>query len=135
MRAVVQRVSRAQVTVSEEIVGKIGRGLLVLLGVAQADTEADADYLAEKNCRIAYFRGRERKDEPGHGFGTRSNSSNLAVHPLRRHSPRQTTVIRRGSPAPACPSALRVFCGTHPNGRHSMRNRPLPANDAGGIGE
>ncbi len=55
MRAVVQRVSRAQVTVSEEIVGKIGRGLLVLLGVAQADGEADADYLAEKIVGLRIF--------------------------------------------------------------------------------
>jgi D-tyrosyl-tRNA(Tyr) deacylase len=55
MRAVVQRVSQAQVTVSEEIVGKIGRGLLVLLGVAQADNEADADYLAEKIVGLRIF--------------------------------------------------------------------------------
>ena len=48
MRAVVQRVSRAQVTVKCEITGKIGRGLVVLLGVAHADVEADADYLADK---------------------------------------------------------------------------------------
>ena len=55
MRAVVQRVSRAQVTVSEEIVGKIGRGLLVLLGVAQADGEAGADYLAENIGGLRIF--------------------------------------------------------------------------------
>jgi len=55
MRAVEQRVSRAQVTVSEEIVGKIGRGLLVLLGVAQVDNEADADYLAEKIVGLRIF--------------------------------------------------------------------------------
>ncbi|MGH9500110.1 MAG: D-aminoacyl-tRNA deacylase [Terriglobales bacterium] len=48
MRAVVQRVSRAQVTVGGEAAGKIGRGLLVLLGVAVTDAESDADYLAEK---------------------------------------------------------------------------------------
>ncbi len=48
MRAVVQRVSRASVKVAGEITGEIGKGLLVLLGVAREDTEADADYLAEK---------------------------------------------------------------------------------------
>lgn len=48
MRAVVQRVSQAQVSVGQEVTGKIGRGLLVLLGVGQADTDSDADYLAEK---------------------------------------------------------------------------------------
>jgi D-tyrosyl-tRNA(Tyr) deacylase len=55
MRAVVQRVSRAQVTVRGEAVGKIERGLLVLLGVAVADQEADADYLAEKIVGLRVF--------------------------------------------------------------------------------
>jgi D-tyrosyl-tRNA(Tyr) deacylase len=53
MRAVVQRVSRAKVTVNDWVAGEIGLGLLVLLGVGQGDTEADAIYLAEK---IAGFR-------------------------------------------------------------------------------
>lgn len=48
MRAVVQRVTRAKVTVDDEIVGEIGNGLVVLLGVAVADVARDADYLAEK---------------------------------------------------------------------------------------
>jgi len=55
MRAVVQRVSRAQVTVSGEITGKIDRGLLVLLGVSATDTKADADYLAEKLAGLRIF--------------------------------------------------------------------------------
>jgi D-tyrosyl-tRNA(Tyr) deacylase len=55
MRAVVQRVSRAQVTVHGEITGKIGLGLLVMLGVGQSDTEADATYLAEKICGLRVF--------------------------------------------------------------------------------
>jgi D-tyrosyl-tRNA(Tyr) deacylase len=55
MRAVVQRVSRAQVSVNGEITGKIGLGLLVLLGVGQSDTEADAIYLAEKICGLRVF--------------------------------------------------------------------------------
>ncbi len=55
MRAVVQRVSRAQVTVNGEIVGQIGRGLLVLLGVAATDTESDADYLADKISGLRIF--------------------------------------------------------------------------------
>jgi len=48
MRAVVQRVTRARVTVDDEIVGEIGNGLAVLLGVAPDDTNDDADYLAHK---------------------------------------------------------------------------------------
>lgn len=55
MRAVVQRASRAQVTVNNEIVGQIGTGLLVLLGVAAADIESDADYLAEKIAGLRIF--------------------------------------------------------------------------------
>jgi len=55
MRAIVQRVSRAQVAVEKEIVGKIGRGLLVLLGVAHEDRETDADYLANKIARLRVF--------------------------------------------------------------------------------
>src|SRR5262249_61835307 len=55
MRAVIQRVSRASVTVEGRIVGHIGTGLLVLLGVARTDSEAAADYLAEKIAGLRVF--------------------------------------------------------------------------------
>ncbi len=55
MRAIVQRVSRAKVTVNGEVAGEIGTGLLVLLGVATSDTEADARYLADKISRLRIF--------------------------------------------------------------------------------
>src|SRR6202047_2220891 len=55
MRAVVQRVSRARVTVREQVTGKIDRGLLVLLGMTHADSEADADYLADKITGLRIF--------------------------------------------------------------------------------
>jgi D-aminoacyl-tRNA deacylase len=55
MRAVVQRVSRARVSVGEEVVGKIGPGLLVLLGVAKSDTVAQAEYLAAKITGLRVF--------------------------------------------------------------------------------
>jgi D-aminoacyl-tRNA deacylase len=55
MRAVVQRVSGAQVIVGNEVVGKIGSGLLVLLGVAKTDTRADAEYLATKITGLRIF--------------------------------------------------------------------------------
>jgi D-aminoacyl-tRNA deacylase len=55
LRAVVQRVSRAQVSVAEEVVGKIGPGLLVLVGVAKSDTQADAEYLAAKIIGLRIF--------------------------------------------------------------------------------
>jgi len=55
MRAVIQRVSQSCVTVNQETVGRIDRGLLVLLGVADTDTEADADYLADKISLLRIF--------------------------------------------------------------------------------
>jgi D-tyrosyl-tRNA(Tyr) deacylase len=61
MRAVVQRVTRASVTVDGEVVGQIGRGCLVLLGVAGDDTETDADYLAEKIAGLRYFEDADGK--------------------------------------------------------------------------
>ena len=60
MRAVVQRVSRAQV-VNGEITGRIGRGLLVLLGVSTSDAETDAEYLAEKIAGLRIFEDKDGK--------------------------------------------------------------------------
>jgi len=61
MRAVVQRVSRARVTVKEWTSGEIGLGLLVLLGVGHGDTEADAIYLAEKVAGLRVFEDEDGK--------------------------------------------------------------------------
>src|SRR5208337_3474837 len=61
MRAVIQRVSRAAVKVDGELTGEIGKGLLVLLGVAQDDNEADADYLAGKIAGLRIFEDDTRK--------------------------------------------------------------------------
>src|SRR5580704_9622099 len=61
MRAVVQRVSRAQVTVNGDVTGQIGLGLLVLLGVGRDDTEADAIYLAGKICGLRVFEDAQGK--------------------------------------------------------------------------
>jgi D-tyrosyl-tRNA(Tyr) deacylase len=55
MRAVVQRVTRASVTVDGKVVGEIGNGLVVLLGIARDDTEKDATYLAEKIAALRIF--------------------------------------------------------------------------------
>ena len=55
MRAVVQRVKKAAVTVRGETKGVIGEGLLVFLGVGEEDTSADADYLAEKTANLRIF--------------------------------------------------------------------------------
>ncbi len=55
MRAVLQRVSQAQVVVAGETVGAISQGLLVLLGVEQDDAEGDAAYLAKKTAELRLF--------------------------------------------------------------------------------
>lgn len=61
MRAVVQRVSRASVTVDGTTVGSIDHGLLVLLGVSITDSESDADYLADKIAGLRIFEDKEGK--------------------------------------------------------------------------
>lgn len=55
MRAVLQRVKKCQVTVSGKSSGKIGAGILVLLGVGPEDSEEDACYLAEKSVHLRIF--------------------------------------------------------------------------------
>ena len=55
MRVVVQRVSSARVVVSDRITGQVGRGLLILLGIEQDDTEADGQWLAEKIAKLRIF--------------------------------------------------------------------------------
>ena len=61
MRAVVQRVTRASVKVGDEVTGQIAAGLLVLLGVAADDSEADADYLADKVAGLRVFEDADGK--------------------------------------------------------------------------
>ncbi len=61
MRAVVQRVTRASVTIEEEVVGEISEGLLVLLGIAADDTREDADYLLNKIVFLRIFDDNEGK--------------------------------------------------------------------------
>jgi len=61
MRALLQRVSRASVTVDEQVVGKIGQGLLVLLGVGQDDSEVQVKTLADKIAHLRIFGDDEGK--------------------------------------------------------------------------
>ena len=59
MRAVVQRAGEARVTIGSNVVGRIGRGLVVLLGVEQGDTPADAEWLAAKISQMRIFADEE----------------------------------------------------------------------------
>jgi D-tyrosyl-tRNA(Tyr) deacylase len=61
MRVVLQRVTRASVSIEGETVGEIGAGIVVLLGIARDDTERDVDYLLEKIVALRIF-----EDEAGH---------------------------------------------------------------------
>ena len=70
MRALLQRVTEALVSVDGEVVGKIGKGLVVFVGVANDDTEKDAQYLAQKTANLRIF-----PDE-----GDRFNLSALDIH-------------------------------------------------------
>ena len=70
MRALLQRVTHASVTVDGELVSKTGKGLLILLGVAPTDSEKEADFLAEKCVNLRIF-----EDENG-----KMNRSLLDVH-------------------------------------------------------
>ena len=61
MRAVVQRVTRANVKVDGDVVGEIGNGLVVLLGIARDDAKVDAAYLVDKICALRIFDDQEGK--------------------------------------------------------------------------
>ncbi len=59
MKVLLQRVTRASVSIGSEVVGRIGRGLVVFIGVATGDTGKDAQYLAQKTVRLRIFSDEE----------------------------------------------------------------------------
>lgn len=61
MKAVVQRVSKAQVTVAGEVIGKIDKGLMILLGVTHHDTEKDIETIVNKLVNLRIFEDEEQK--------------------------------------------------------------------------
>ncbi len=61
MRALLQRVTEARVTVDRAVTGEIGAGLLVLLGVSKLDTEADAEFVAQKVLNLRIFEDEQGK--------------------------------------------------------------------------
>lgn len=69
MKTVVQRVTRAEVRVGDEVVGKIGRGLALLVGVEKGDGETDADVTARKIAALRIFPNRTPMDMPAADAG------------------------------------------------------------------
>jgi len=61
VKALLQRVTSASVTIDGEVVGKIGRGLVVFVGVAEGDSENDADYLVSKLVNLRIFADKEER--------------------------------------------------------------------------
>ena len=61
MKVLLQRVTGASVSVAGEVVGRVGRGLVVFVGVANGDTEKDAQYLAQKMVNLRIFADKSRK--------------------------------------------------------------------------
>lgn len=61
MRAVIQRVSQASVTIDEQVIGKIDKGFMILLGIHEEDTQEDADYLIRKIPLLRIFEDAEGK--------------------------------------------------------------------------
>ena len=104
MKAVVQRVASAEVTVAGVLKGRIGRGLLIYLGVARDDGAADADWLAEKIASLRIF-----DDANGKMNLSITDAANLSGHPPAALAVSQFTLMgdarkgRRPSWANAAP--------------------------------
>ena len=88
MIALIQRVTQAKVEVKGQIVGQIGKGLLVLLGVEKEDDQAKADKLAEKVLNYRIF-----SDENEFKCSTNRwrSACGITIHPSCRHAKRTTT--------------------------------------------
>ncbi len=118
MKAVIQRVSFASVTVDENLVGRIGKGVLVLLGVEKGDDESRADWLAEKiaglrifadeegkmNLALADVGGRSWRFPSSHwrAIATRGGALPLTRRLRRKRANGCTTISRGRSNASAC---------------------------------
>ncbi len=109
MRSVIQRVTRASVTVGGQIVGQIGRGLLVLVGVAEGDGPADIEYTASKIRDLRMFEDEQGRMNRSVGRGRRRRPRRLAVHAAgrrpARHGGRRS--IRPPRPTPPDPPTRR----------------------------
>ena len=103
MRAVIQRVKQARVEVEGEVVGRIGEGMLILLGAGKDDTEEDARYLAEKIIALRIFEDSEGKMNLSVTDDGRRSPRRLPVHALRRLPERQASVVRQSRSSRSSP--------------------------------
>ena len=98
MRAIIQLVKQASVTVEDKTIGQIGQGLLVLLGVGKTDTEEDAGYLADKITGLRIF-------PDDNALMNRSlldvaeDAGRLPIHLIRRLPQRPAAIIQPGRAA------------------------------------
>ena len=115
MRALVQRVSRASVTVGGEVTGEIGPGLLVLLGVSHEDTEEDADRICHKLRNLRIFEDADgRMNEP---LGARIiATAALALELYHRGLTDEALLkeLRAQAASAAQVLAVRAVCGGQP---------------------
>ena len=127
MRAVVQRVTQADVTVEENVTGAIRQGLVVLLGVEDGDTEKDADYIAEKVAGLRIFDdadGVMNRSVLDIGGGVLSISQ-FTLLGEGQAAELQSCGKTRGSESTVC-----IFQSKTDRQRHSGRRRHLSGGDA-----
>lgn len=115
MRAVIQRVSEARVRIAGATVGEIGPGLLVLLGLAPADTDADAQWLADKIAKLRIF-----PDAEGH-----MNRSLLDLAPAPVSDPSALN-CQLSAPTALVVSQFTLFASTRKGTRPSFNDAAKP---------
>ena len=115
MRAVIQRVSEARVKIAGTTVGEIGPGLLVLLGVAPADTADDAQWLADKIAKLRIF-----PDAEGH---MNRSLLDLAPAPIAELPPPDS---RLSAPSVLVVSQFTLFASTRKGTRPSFNDAAKP---------
>jgi D-tyrosyl-tRNA(Tyr) deacylase len=135
MRAVVQRVSRAEVRVGGQAVGAIGRGLLALVAAGDDDTDEDAVYLADKIVGLRVF-----DDDAGNLNRPLAEVGGalLAVSQFTLYGDcrkgRRPSFVKAMAPEPAERLYQRFVAG-RARGRRDRRDRPLPRHDGGRAGQ
>ena len=126
MKAVIQRVTEASVTIDGQVVGEIGHGILLLLGVCPQDGEKEAAWLADKVVNLRIFTDNEDKMNL-------SLMDGLPVHLIWGLQKRAAPLLHRRRPAGDRRPAVSVFCPLHPGRRSTPGgHRPVWGGYEGG---